>query len=303
VIDLVNLPKKYIDKYGRGRVTEIIGQSPSMVSMWLSRKRFPVEAVQKLLDFDPEPLHAVKPLYTNPEPGKKLVILMPLNGPPVPEVLDAFSRLYDPKEMDFRRVAFNNLSVARNALAGQFLRGPWEYAIWWDGDTIPPYGDAAAFKKLCETPNMPDVFAGVHSIYRMLVHKRPFVSAVYIGRRKGAPPQFGGGEFETTKYEVKRGPRDELRAADWSGFGFVLTHRKIFEDIIKTQGDEIRVKNEDLRSRFGYDYAFFTPTGVDIPGDDIPFCTRAAKAGHQVQLDMSVFAAHIGNHAYTYQDL
>jgi len=303
VIDLVNLPKKYIDKYGRGRVTEIIGQSPSMVSMWLSRKRFPVEAVQKLLDFDPEPLHAVKPLYTNPEPGKKLVILMPLNGPPVPEVLDAFSRLYDPKEMDFRRVAFNNLSVARNALAGQFLRGPWEYAIWWDGDTIPPYGDAAAFKRLCETPNMPDVFAGVHSIYRMLVHKRPFVSAVYIGRRKGAPPQFGGGEFETTKYEVKRGPRDELRAADWSGFGFVLTHRKIFEDIIKTQGDEIRVKNEDLRSRFGYDYAFFTPTGVDIPGDDIPFCARAAKAGHQVQLDMSVFAAHIGNHAYTYQDL
>lgn len=303
MIDLVNLPKKYIDKYGRGRVTEIIGQSPSMVSMWLSRKRFPVEAVQKLLDFDPEPLHAVKPLYTNPEPGKKLVILMPLNGPPVPEVLDAFSRLYDPKEMDFRRVAFNNLSVARNALAGQFLRGPWEYAIWWDGDTIPPYGDAAAFKRLCETPNMPDVFAGVHSIYRMLVHKRPFVSAVYIGRRKGAPPQFGGGEFETTKYEVKRGPRDELRAADWSGFGFVLTHRKIFEDIIKTQGDEIRVKNEDLRSRFGYDYAFFTPTGVDIPGDDIPFCARAAKAGHQVQLDMSVFAAHIGNHAYTYQDL
>ena len=68
MIDLVNLPKKYIDKYGRGRVTEIIGQSPSMVSMWLSRKRFPVEAVQKLLDFDPEPLHAVKPLYTNPEP-------------------------------------------------------------------------------------------------------------------------------------------------------------------------------------------------------------------------------------------
>jgi hypothetical protein len=303
VIDLVNLPQTYIDKYGRDKVTEIIGQGPSMMSMWLSRKRFPVEAVQKLLDFDPSVLHGIKPLYTNPEPGKKLVILMPLNGSPEPEVLDAFSRLYDPKEMDFRRVAFNNLSVARNALAGEFLRGPWDKAIWWDGDTIPPYGDAAAFKRLCQTPNMPDVFAGVHSIYRMLVHKQPFVSAVYVGRKKGAPAQFGGGEHESTKQMVKRGPRDELRDADWCGFGFVLTDRKIFEDIIKTQGDEIRVTNEGLRNRFGYDHAFFTPTGVNVPGDDIPFCVRAAKAGHGVKIDMSVFAAHIGNHAYTYQDL
>ena len=303
MIDLVNLPQTYINRYGRDKVIEIIGQGPAMVSMWLSRKRFPVEAIQKLIDFDPSPLHDIKPFYTNPEPGKKLVILMPLNGPPEPEVLDAFARLYDPKEMDFRRVAFNNLSVARNALAGQFLRGPWDTAIWWDGDTIPPYGDAVAFKRLCQTPNMPDVFAGVHSIYRMLVHRKTFVSAVYVGRRKGAAPQFGGGESETTKMVIKRGPRNELRDTDWSGFGFALTHRQVFEDIIKTQGEEIRVTNEGLRNRFGYDHAFFTPTGVDIPGDDIPFCIRAAKAGHKVHIDMSVFAAHIGNHAYTYQDL
>lgn len=303
MIDLVSLPHKYIERYGRDKVTEIIGQGPAMVSMWLSRKRFPVEAVQKLIDFDPSPLHEIRPLYVNPEPGKKLVILMPMNGAPEPEIMDAFSRLYDPREMDFRRVAFNNLSVARNALAGQFLRGPWEWALWWDSDTIPPYGDPAAFKKLCQTPNMPDAFAGVHSIYRMLVHKKSFVSACYVGRRKGAPPQFGGGETEATRVLVKRGPRNELLETEWSGFGFVLTHRKVFEDIIATQGPEIAVKNEGLRSRFGYDHAFFTPTGVDIPGDDIPFCIRAAKAGHKVVIDMSVFAAHVGNHAYTYNDL
>lgn len=274
-----------------------------MVSMWLSRKKFPLDAVQKLIEFDPSPLHAVKPFYEKTELGKKMVILMPMNGPPEPEIMDAFSHLYDPKEMDFRRVGFNNLSVARNSLAGQFLKGPWDWALWWDSDTVPPYGDAEAFKKLCQNPNIPDTFAGVHSIYRMLVHKKLFVSACYIGRRKGAPPQFSTGDTESMRFVMKRGPRNELLECDWTGFGFVLTHRKIFEDIIKTQGEEIRVKNEGLRARFGYDYAFFTPTGVDIPGDDIPFCIRAAKAGHKVTMDLSVFAAHIGNHAFTYADL
>lgn len=302
MIDLVNLPKSYIDKYGREKVTEVIGHGPAMVSMWLSRNRFPVEAVQKLIEFDPSPLHEVKPLYTTPDTGKKLVILMPMNGPPEPEIMDAFARMYDPKEMDFHRVAFNNLSVARNSLAGHFLKGPWDWALWWDSDTIPPYGDSAGFKKLCQNPAMPDAFAGVHSIYRMLVHKKSFVSACYIGRRKGAPPQFSRTDLDV-KTVMKRGPRNELLECDWTGFGFTLTHRKVFEDVIATQGEEIRVKNEGLRSRFGYEYAFFTPTGVDIPGDDIPFCIRAAKAGHKVVMDLSIFAAHIGNHAYTYNDL
>lgn len=303
MLDLVNLPQRYIEKYGRDRVTEIIGQGPSMVAMWISRKRFPVEAVQKLIDFDPSPLHEIVPLYKNPVLGSKLVVLMPLNGPPEPEVLDAFSRLYDPKEMDFKRVAFNNLSVARNSLAGHFLRGPWNWAIWWDGDTIPPFADAPAYKAMCQVPSMSDAFAGVHSIYRMLVHNKTLVSSVYVGRRKGAAPQFSDGENQVTRALIKRGPRNELMERDWAGFGFILTHRSVFEDIIKTQGDQIRVKNEGLRQRFGYEYAFFTPTGVDIPGDDIPFCIRAKNAGHKLYVDMSVFAAHIGNYAYTFNDL
>lgn len=302
MINLVELPRSYIEKYGRDKVTEIIGQGPAMISMWLSRKKFPLDAVQKLIEFDPSPLHEIKPLYANPEPGQKLIILMPMNGAPEPEVMDAFSRLYDPKEMAFKRVGFNNLSVARNALAGHFLRGSWEWALWWDSDTVPPYGDATAFKKMCQTPLMSDTFAGVHSIYRMLVHKKSFVSACYIGRKKGAAPQFSRNETDM-RAVMKRGPRNELIECDWSGFGFILTHRKVFEDIIATQGEEIRVKNEGLRAMFKYDYAFFTPTGVDIPGDDIPFCMRAAKAGHKVTMDLSVFAAHIGNHAYTYADL
>ena len=303
MIDLVNLPTKYLERFGREKVCEIIGQGSAMLSMWISRKRFPLEAVQKLVDFDPSLLGDIPPLYTNPKLGTKLIILMPLTGGPEPEVLDAFSQIYDPKEMDFKRVAFNNLSVARNALAGHFLRGPWEWALWWDGDTVPPYGNAEEFKKLCQAPNMSDTFAGVHSIYRMLVHKKTFVSACYVGRRKGAPPQFDEGESLSMRTMIKRGPRNELMERQWTGFGFTLTHRAVFEDIIKTQGDEIRVTNKGLTNRFGYDYAFVNPIDINVPGDDIPFCHRAARAGHKVVVDMSVFAAHIGNHAYTYNDL
>ena len=303
MIDLVNLPQRYIEKYGRDKVTEVIGQGPAMISMWLSRKKFPVEALQKLLEFDPTPLHEIKPFYLPQEPGKKIIILMPMNGPPEPEIMEVFSRLYDPKTMDFKRVGFNNLSVARNALAGHFLRGPWEEAIWWDSDTIPPFGDAAAFKQLCQTPNLPDVFAGLNPINRLRSHNRSLVSSCYVGRRKGAPPQFAGGEMESTRQVMRRGPRNSVMEVDWAGFGFILTKRTVFEDIIKTQGDQIRVKNDGLRKRFGYDYAFFTPMDINTPGDDIPFCIRAAKANHKLLLDMAVFAAHIGNYAYTYNDL
>jgi hypothetical protein len=284
-------------------VTEVIGQGPAMVAMWISRKRFPLEALQKLIEFDPTPLHEMEPFYKNPEPGKKMVILMPLAGNPEPGVLDAFARLYNPAEMDFKRVAFNNLSVARNALAGYWLRGPWPWALWWDGDTVPPHCDAPGYKRLCGVPDMPDVFAGVHSIYRMLKPNIPFISACYVGRSKGAPPQFSDeGDPAGAHNMVRRGPREELIVRSWVGCGFVLTHRSVFQSIISQQGDEIRVTNQGLIKRFGYEYAFFTPSDQNTPGDDIPFCNRAARAGFKPVVDLSVFAAHMGGHAYTYAD-
>ena len=91
-------------------------------------------------------------------------------------------------------------------------------------------------------------------------------------------------------------PREEISPRDWVGFGGVLMHRDVLTDIIKTQGDEIKVRDEGITRRFGYKYSFFER----LPEwtEDTSFCIRAKKAGHQPYVDFSVRAAHIGETGY-----
>lgn len=304
MIDLTKLPDFYIGKHGLARIAEVTGKSASLCSMWSRRGKFPLDAVSRLLEFDPTPLAAIQPLYGVPPPGtNKLAILVPLAGKPEPKMMDCLLRLYDKHEMGYQRVAFNCLSVSRNALAAWFLRGPYEWAFWMDGDSVLPCGDAQWFKEAMELPTMPDAFAGVHSIYRMLVHKKTIVSCAYVGRREGAPPQFGG-PADVNRNLMRRGPQSKLIEVPWAGFGGILTHRSVFEDIVKTQGDEIRMSpNSEVAKRFGYDFAFFHPSGPETPGDDIPFLDRAAKAGHATHVDLAVQAGHIGDRCFTFADI
>lgn len=303
MFDITTLPAYYLEKYGRAVVSEVVGEKTSVVAMWEKRGKFPLAAVQKLLEHDPEPLGKITPLYTNPEPGKKLAFLVPLSSPPEPKMVDSLVKLYDKREMNYKRVAFNNLSVARNALAAWALRGPYQKFWWQDGDSLCQAGDAAWFKKAADLPMVPDTFAGLNSIYRALVHKKTIVSVCYRGRANGAPPQFGGGETQAMRMKVRQGCRDEVIEVPWSGMGGMLTDRSVFEDIIKTQGDEIRMKPGGIGARFNYQYDFFGPIDRETPGDDVPFCARARRAGHKIYVDLALQAAHIGDRAYTFKDL
>ena len=306
MLDLTKLPAFYLEAYGRDKVAETLGKSPSVVAMWAKSGKFPLEAVQRLLEFDPSPLGAVTPLWTPQPLGKKLAILLPCTGSPTAATLECVLRLWDRADMNYRRMAFNNLSVVRNSLAAWALREGYEWFFWCDADNFHPCGDVEAYREntRMSASDVPDVFAGVNTIYRMLVHKKTVVSCVYTTRRKGGIPQFGGGSAREMIDLIKKGPRNKLiEVGDWCGFGGVLTHRKVFEDIIATQGDQIRVTNTGLAKRFGYEYAFFHPVGPDMPGDDISFCHRARAAGHKIHVDLAVFSAHVGEHPYTHKDL
>lgn len=310
MFDLRQLHTYYIDKYGRDAVASILDQKAAVVAMWQKSCKFPVDALQRLLEHDPEPLSAIKPLYENPPAGTKLCILMPLIGPPEPKAMDCLMRLYDRREMGFKRAAFNNLSVARNILMGWWLARDFEWAFFMDGDMVLPCGDAAAFKTLAELPNYPDAYAGLNSIYRMLSHRQKagkmdatIVSCAYVSRSRDAIPQFGGGDRQEARLEMRLGPRPELREKPWCGFGGVLVHRSVPEDIIATQGEEIKMRPGGIGDRFGYKYSMFTPTDRETPGDDLPWCQRAARAGHKIYVDYAVQAAHIGDRAYTFADI
>lgn len=297
------MPQWYLDTYGREKVAEVVGVKKAMISMWLTRKAFPTSALDKLLAFDSSPMGQVEPLYKAPELASKLAILMPSTGSPTSPTFECLMRLFDRKEMDYKRVSFNNLSVARNSLAAWWLASPCEWAFWADADMVFPCGDAKWFKDTCDLPNMPDMYAGVHTIYRMLVHKKSFVSVSYVGRRRGAPAQFSGGDSASMRQSLKRGPRNELMECDWCGFGGVLMNRKVLEDIIAQQGKEIKTNSPFLKARFGYEYSFFSPTRMDTPGDDIPFCERATRAGHKPHIDLSIFAGHVGEKVFNYDSL
>lgn len=313
MIPLSALPQYYLDKHGREKVREVLDVTNALLGLWISKgNTFPLASVDKLLAFDPSPLESTvsavptpsaTPAQARPTPpvGEKLMILVPLAGTPQPKMVDSLLRLYDRKEMSYERFSFNNLSVSRNALAARFLQSSAKWAFWMDGDMLHPAGDPTWFKEAAELPLLPDTFAGLHAIYRMLVHQKMIISCHYVSRSSSATPQFGGGELR--KAEMRRGPQDLLIEVPWAGMGGMLTHRSVFEDIIKTQGKEIGMKPGGIGTRFEYQYDFFGPIDRETPGDDVPFCIRAVKAGHKTHVDLAVQSLHIGDRGYSFRDL
>lgn len=304
MLNLAALPSYYLDKFGLPKVAEVLGKPPSLVAMWKSKSKFPLEAVSRLLEFDPAPLGAITPLYPENKIGAKLAIMMPCAGKPEPETVETLMRLYDPAEMTYKRFNFNSLPIARNAMFAWWMaQTQIEWGLLADSDSVFPCGDAALFRELCDLPDMPDAYAGLNTIYRMLVHKKKCVSVCYVGRRKGAPPQFSGGDTAAIRAKIKKGPRNELHKVDACGFGGLLIHRSVIEDVISQQGDEMRHNSPYLKERFGYEYALCDPTTKETPGDDYPLCSRIRRAGHEIFVDLSVMAGHVGSKVYTFNDL
>lgn len=306
MLDLKSLPSRYIKELGAERVAEITGAKKAVLSMWIAREAFPLEALQKLIEFDPTPIHEVKPLYVNPAPGNKLMMILPTNRSPSAATMDTLIPMFRQGDMQFCRVSFNSLFHVRNMGAARFLASGAPLSYWSDDDMIHPCGDGPLFKNLLRehtavnTP-YPDAYAAVHSIYRLMHHQKKLIGACYFGRKQGVPGQFAGSGTQMMRENLRRGPRNQILPVDWVGFGSTIVHREVFLDIIKTQGEQIRVKNDHVRKALGYEYSFFRPI-EDDHGDDISFCARAKIAGHQPFVDLSLMPAHVGMKAFTFAD-
>jgi len=102
------------------------------------------------------------------------------------------------------------------------------------------------------------------------------------------------------RQDYARGPRDAIIQREWIGFGHALVHRSVFEDIIKACPEIELQAGHQLRAQ--YTYGFFDAS-IGIPGDDINFCLRAKKAGHEIYADLSLMASHVGTKAYNFEDM
>jgi hypothetical protein len=212
---------------------------------------------------------------------------------------------------------------SRNKLADGFLRTKMEWMLTIDDDMVVPFGNAPLFNSFTSF-NLPESYAGLNVIDRLLSHGKTLVGALYFGRWKHGKGVYGeGSDPQELKY-AKSGPHNVCKPTRWVGTGCMLIHRSVFEDIEKKfphlsrgadgkGGQWFTSSEHDLR--IAAEKAVTQDPVVGMAtikaalamskrhsslgmGEDVQFCVRATQAGHQPHVDMGCWAGHIGSYCY-----
>lgn len=217
----------------------------------------------------------------------------------------------------------------RNSLADAFLRTECEYMLSVDDDMIIPCGQAKWFKGFTGFNWMPDEFAGLNTLDRLVSHKKSVVGALYFGRWSGGSPVFSEGANPDIAKEARKAPIDKLVKTNWVGTGCILVSRQVFLDIEKrfprlARGTDGRGGNWFTSSEHGLlesvdmcremlskgpmdgskalkAYEILEgasakarqSSGLSV-GEDVIFSRRAREAGHEVFVDFGLLAGHSG---------
>lgn len=193
----------------------------------------------------------------------------------------------------------------RNGIVADFLKSAAEWLFWIDSDTIPPIG----------------------SVDRLLRHGRTLVSGLYYGKHDPHPPiayTIYNGAFTPINKTIMW-EKGEIIPVDAVGMGCMLTHRSVFEDILKNyevfqipgggvvpvhKNDLLgEVKDDDRHEHDGKVYRGQLRTRVRRPSleglkfpffmvehlrtEDMFFFDLARRVGHTPVLDSSVECEHL----------
>jgi len=265
--------------------------------------------------------------------GKQVEILLPWYREVAPQVAFSVMRLMDKGRIGVRaRWGDACIYHVRNVLAEEFLRSGVEWSFWVDGDEILPTGDAKLHNALTQQ-SLPDDFAGLNVLDRLLSHGKTLVGGVYWGRSPNSKPIYA--EAMTSVKEdayARKGPYNLVKPTAWIGFGAVLVHRSVFLDIEKryphlgrkedgTGGNWFSPNEQDIRRNFDtfgdilkegcdsttklaklqahYDTAVRQSARLPVgAGEDVSFCQRAADCGHVPHVDMALYCGHLGDRCY-----
>jgi hypothetical protein len=200
---------------------------------------------------------------------------------------------------------------ARNTIVDDFLyKSNAEWLFWIDADTLVPVG----------------------TLSRLLALGKTLVSGLYYGKNPPHPPiayyKLPNGTY--IPIDKQEGwEKGEILPVDATGFGCMLTHRSVFEDIRKNyeifqyaNGGIASVHKNDVVGEFGttadgyhrhehdgkvykgqYRERLINPTidGVKFPffmlehlrTEDMYFFDHAARVGHKPWLDTSIECGHL----------
>jgi len=267
--------------------------------------------------------------------GKQVEILLPWYREVAPQVAFTVMRLMRKASASIGvRARWGDACIyhTRNILAEEFLRSGIEWSFWIDGDEILPHGDAKFFNATAGM-HLPDDFAGLNAIDRLLSHGKTLVGGVYWDRHPNSKPIYAEA-MNNAKEDAyaRKGPYDLVKPTAWVGFGAVLVHRSVFLDIEKryphlgrkedgTGGNWFSPNEQDIRRNFDmfgdilkegcdsttklaklqahYDTAVRQSARLPVgAGEDVSFCQRAADCGHTPHVDLGLFCGHLGDKVY-----
>lgn len=177
-----------------------------------------------------------------------------------------------------RRVAgYVNIDIAWSQTASDALRDGFEELMWIDADV------------------------GFHAedVDRLREHGLPFVCGVYV--KKGVRA-LSCHVIPGTK-EIVFGEQGGLVELKYAATGFLLTHRKVYEEI------QEKLALPTCNEQFGRAMTpYFMPLIGEDRGEpwylaeDFAFCERARQCGYQIWADTTIRLWHYGAYAYSWED-
>jgi len=176
---------------------------------------------------------------------------------------------------------------ARNIMAQRFLETDSKWLFFIDDDIVPSIGRAAWFRSWFPSEaKTPDEPLQRHLLHRLIGSGKTLIGGAYFGRRDGSGLMCS----DQSLASHARAYSDKIAPVDWVGTGAMMIHRRVFDDI--------REKFPELAPmQAGQPFDYFRPLGHP-KGEDVSFCERAKKAGHQCFIDLGTPVKHVGFKAY-----
>jgi len=318
---------------GEAEAADFFRVSEAEVRRWVRGEAdIPLSAVEEVFSSKDFQLPSSRFEEANWE-GRKVGILLPWYRETHPTTSISVMGLLDRTKMGvLMRWGDAFVVHTRNTLATEFLRESFEWAFWCDSDMIFPFGNASVFRRYTGW-DIPDKYAGLHTLNQLLSRRKTLIGGLYFGRHIGnAPPMFAEGIVdERFREKARRAPVDEVIPCTWVATGCLLHHRKVLEDIqarfpqlapqtnsepwhffsnsetdaVEALTKAMLILSDSKVSEAARIAAALRELGRGKEqslrnsrlqqGEDVTFCKRAASAGHQPYVDLSVLCGHIGD--------
>jgi hypothetical protein len=338
---------RLIELKGIEAASKIFEVSPSLVRQWRIGSRTPslravevameIEGVMESIPAPEKPAEETTPAPELPDTGyeidlgaTKVALLLPWYRSANPFTAMSVMGLFDRATTRcFMAHGDAFISHTRNRLASLFLESGCEWGLMIDDDMILPWGKAAWFKEATGFSRIPDANAGLHTLARLISHRKTLVGGLYVGKNpKDLRPMFAEGcSSSNGQKAVNDGTwKNQCLATKWVATGCLLIHRKVFEDISAKyphlKGGWFSPSEHDLVA--GVERAVQTLQGPETPngkaydaltiladckaradavsklgtGEDVIFSHRAAACGHIPHVDTGLILGHVGNFTY-----